>query len=90
MTALFYAALHYVEAHFFRHSGPNLPAHYDNHAHRRTGVLTRIGPLYNRYRSLLSHSRAARYDCVRFLETGVQRLGRETLEPLKTYVLQRL
>jgi hypothetical protein len=60
-TAVFYAAVHYVQAYF---SSLNPPRKFDRHKDRDTAIQDDkyIRAIWNHYRSLKDWSRSARYD----------------------------
>ncbi len=60
-TALFYAALHYVQAYFLSRTPPKS---YVRHSDRDTAIEidTHIGSIWNHYRSMKDWSQKARYD----------------------------
>lgn len=90
ITALFYSALHYVEAYFYHHAGGSQPQHYVTHGTRNSGVAQRLGTLHRPYMVLYNRSRDARYDCVQFTTTDVQRLRQNELAQIKQHVLNSL
>jgi hypothetical protein len=91
VTALFYAALHYVEAYFYVHAArQHAPPHYTNHSLRGPAVRIRIPRMYRHYQRLFDRSIQARYDCVAFAQSNVQYLRQNDLEPLKQYVQQNM
>lgn len=90
VTALFYAALHYVEAYFDRHATSGQPRHHTGHVERTRAVRLRIPTVYRSYRWLMELSRDARYECVMFTPADVRHLRRTYFEPLKADVRQRL
>ena len=66
ITAVFYAALHYVDAYFVSHS-LGRPA---NHSQRdsRIGDSADLGAVYPMYRRLKDMSQQARYELARYTE----------------------
>ncbi len=93
VTALFYAALHYVEAYFsinaVKPDGSSWPQHYSSHVERLKGVRERLPALFAHYELLLTRSIDARYDCQNFTTTHVQELRRRRLDPIKQLLLFR-
>lgn len=91
MTALFYAALHYVEAFFYaQQTAMNLPKHYDDHASRNKAVQRRMPKVWGSYQALYDDSFLARYKCYPFTTDDVRTSRDNDLEPIKQYVLNRL
>lgn len=90
LTALFYAALHYVEAYFYQDSASGYPRHYTNHVDRHAAVRSRLRPIYGHYRALMTHSLDARYNCVAFSASDVHSVRRGEFDQLKTYILRRI
>lgn len=60
-SAIFYAALHYVDAYFF---GTTPPQRFSNHGDRNTAIELdgKINAIYKPYSSLEDSSRCSRYD----------------------------
>jgi hypothetical protein len=90
-TALFYAALHYVEAFFYHQArrSSRYTAHTDDHGTRLDEVDSRMHSQYANYRALLKRSMVARYSAVAFTTQEVQNLRRVRFEPLKSWVIIR-
>lgn len=65
VVALFYAALHLIQAHLIRTSGP-----VRTHSERNRRMLNNddLKPAYDAYRTLRDHSETARYECRRFAQ----------------------
>jgi hypothetical protein len=82
VTALFYAALHLVDAYL----APNV--HPKTHTVRRGLVDTVAGlrPIRDQYRELEERSRDARYKCIRFTPAAVKELRSVRFEPLKAHL----
>ena len=91
VTALFYAALHYVEAFFYHQArrGPRYAAHTDDHGARLDEVDARMHSQYANYRAMLERSMVARYSAVPFTSQEIQELHRDRFEPLKNWVMLR-
>lgn len=70
ITALFYSALHYVEAYF-----ATMKRHSADHRTRDSAIQrdSRIRSLYNDYSELKNYSINARYYMVRFTEAEIRR-----------------
>jgi len=66
--ALFYAALHYVEAFFYHQArrSSRYAAHTNDHGTRLDEVDARMHSQYANYRALLERSMVARYSAVAF------------------------
>ena len=81
VTALFYSALHYVDAYLARQG------HEDPGDHDMRDTLMRNYPVtravWNEYRRLKSFSRSARYYAARFKPGEVTGLRLGSLEPIK-------
>lgn len=91
VTALFYAALHYVEAYFYIEGvRTGLPQHSASHAQRTPAVRLRLAPVFPHYHRLLDRSVAARYDCKTFTQSDVQRLRHQDLDVLRSHILPYL
>jgi len=91
VTALFYAALHYVDAFFSRYRQINhIPGSFPNHQVRTREVYNRLNFVYEQYQRLLDRSRDARYDCIRFDARRVQRLRDNDLLQIKQYIETQL
>jgi hypothetical protein len=82
VTALFYAALHYVEAYF---ATKNM--HYDRHGDRESALRreSAIKALWDDYRTLKRHSRKARYYPVTFTKSDIQN-AIPPLEKIRTHI----
>lgn len=78
VIALFYAALHLVDAH-------SHPVRYSSHAARLRYVRTTptLFPIYFHYQELKTRSEAARYEAVHFSDSFVRSLRLNTYDPLK-------
>jgi hypothetical protein len=89
--ALFYAALHYIEAFFYHQvrQSPRYAAHTNDHGTRLDEVDARMHSQYANYRALLERSMVARYTAVSFTFQEIQELRRERFEPLKNWVMLR-
>lgn len=61
VVALFYAAVHYVEAHLAKNAPP---VHSSNHEKRDNAITSSavLKPLWKNYRELKNQSRLARYE----------------------------
>jgi len=91
VTALFYAAMHYVEALFFTQTTKRpLPKHYDSHAKRRIAIRERASRIFNDYNTLFDDSWVARYEYEQFLSNDVDNLRDNEFEAVKSYVINRL
>jgi hypothetical protein len=91
ITALFYAALHYVDALFAtQQTKRRLPQDYENHSARNTAVRERIRRHWRNYQALYEDSLSARYECHHFTVDDVRISRAEDLEPIKQYVLTRV
>ena len=89
VTALFYAALHYVQAYFFDNAASMQPQHYLTHGRRDQGVAQRLQSLHGGYLTLEDASQDARYECMVFATVDVQELRGDHLVPIKQYILAR-
>lgn len=86
-TALFYAALHYVDAFFYLDGQINQnPDSFRSHSIRDSEVARRLNPVFAAYKRLSDVSREARYDCIPFNTGRVQRLRESSLFPIKRHV----
>jgi hypothetical protein len=91
ITAMFYAALHLLEAHFAGTAGPGAPSHYVNHDERRVAVRTRVSSdAYRRYRFLEDSSRTARYLCPAYTAGDAQVARSSQYEPLREALLRTI
>jgi len=87
VTALFYAALHYVDAFFYLDGQINHTLDgFRSHTERTVEVAHRLTSVFVAYKRLLDRSREARYDCVTFNTGWVQRLRESSLLPIKQHV----
>jgi len=90
-TALFYAALHYVDAFFYLDGQINHSLDgFKSHEVRTREVSLRLGFVYQEYQRLLDRSRNARYDCIAFDTRKVQNLRAHNLLPIRQYVESQL
>ena len=91
VTAVFYAALHYIRALAARHHFTNVSSYADmDRLFERVAVFRRRHDLYADYRQLKDDSRAARYDCRRFVPAEVAGLRDEELRRIRSFVLGEL
>lgn len=90
VTALFYAAVHYVEAYFFDRHTPPQPQHYPTHHRRNVGVASRLPSVNNEYQALKTRSQDARYDCIHFTTGDVRHCRQAYLVPIKQHVAANL
>jgi len=91
VTALFYAAMHYVEAFFFvQPTNRPLPKHYDNHSGRRIAIHERAPRMFDAYETLFGDSLAARYGDERFSSAYVNSLRDKEFEAVKSYIINRI
>lgn len=72
VTALFYEALHRVDAYL----AAKYSKHPKDHRERQRYVSLLLKHLHTDYRELESESRRARYDCVRFSTTEIGELAK--------------
>ncbi|MBM4033487.1 MAG: hypothetical protein FJ291_17125 [Planctomycetes bacterium] len=85
VTALFYAAVHYVDA--FLH--PRHPADHGTRNHLiRTSPL--LQPLYVKYRRLQDRSQDARYECYDPTREELVRMRRECYDVIERAILPHL
>ncbi len=87
VTALFYAALHYVEAYFATMNRHSADHRARDSAIRRDANLRKI---YNDYSELKNHSINARYYMTPFVEADVTRHLRPRFNALKSYITSLL
>lgn len=91
VTALFYAALHYVDAFFYLDGQINhKPDGFTSHRVRTTAVAQRLSFVYDHYQRLLDRSRKSRYDCIAFNTAKVLHLRAHELLPIRQYVEAQL
>lgn len=91
VTALFYAALHYVEAYWFvTAAAQGYDPHCTSHEERSPAVAKYLNPIYKHYRALEKASRDARYRAIPFSKYDVQDLRNKRLAPLKQHILQEI
>lgn len=91
VTAVFYAALHYIRALAARHHFTNISSYADmDRLFERVVVFRRRDDLYADYRQLKDDSRAARYDCRRFTPAEVAGLRDEELHRVRIFVLAEI
>jgi hypothetical protein len=91
VTALFYAAMHYVEAFFFiQETKRPFPSHYKDHADRRKGIALRAARISVHYETLFGDSFAARYTHENFSSAYVDRLREREFEAVKSYIIGKL
>lgn len=86
VTALFYAALHYVDMYFVAH-GP--PYSFPAHSKRNQAIQNQLTPIWMDYRVLLDESRYARYDGASYTDQDVDDFRRNELERIKAHLRQR-
>ncbi len=86
VTAMFYAALHWVEA-LFAHQ---LGLHTDSHQRRERALHRLQFPLLREYIQLHDASRAGRYQMVRFSEQDIDDLFQSCFLPIRNHVLNVL
>lgn len=86
VTSLFYAALHYVDAHLATVPGGGM--HPKSHGVRDNQVATHtsLKPVYVRYQELQNRSVDARYDLVAFTLADVAQIRAAHFAPLRTYL----
>jgi hypothetical protein len=87
ITALFYAALHFVEAYF-----ATMKRHSPDHRTRDSAIQrdSRIKSLYNDYNELKNYSINARYYMVSFAASDVRRNLLPRLENIRSRILPLL
>lgn len=91
VIALFYAAMHYVEAFFFvQKTARGLPQHYDTHVDRRKAIAQRAKRIYVDYETLFGDSLAARYKYEHFSSDDVDSLRDTEFKAVKAYIVNRL
>jgi hypothetical protein len=90
ITALFYAALHWIELYFYVDQVEGEPRHYTDHARRLDAVRRRLRPVYAEYLALRTASEDHRYRCVVHKPPDVGIASRSWYEPLKAEVRRRL
>lgn len=89
VIVLFYAALHYVEAHFAKN---NPPLHSPNHEKRDASVARSpiLKPQWKNYRELKNQSRLARYEAhIKFGNSDIVDAA-QRLEAIKKVILPTL
>lgn len=89
VVALFYAAVHYVEAHFAKNVPP---VHSQNHDRRDSAIASSkvLKPQWKNYRELKNQSRAARYYAhIVFTQADVD-AAKTRLEAVKLVILPTL
>jgi hypothetical protein len=89
VVALFYAAVHYVEAHLAKHAPP---VHSANHDKRDNNIASSrvLKPLWKNYRELKNQSRLARYEAhIVFTRKDVND-AKVRLDAIKTVLLPTL
>lgn len=86
MIALFYAAVHLVDAYLV-----GLPLHPRTHEQRRIAVhRTALRTMFSHYVELQNRSEDARYDCRRFASGDVAALDANHFQPLRLRVRRLL
>jgi hypothetical protein len=85
VTALFYAALHLVDAFLW-------PVRLPSHARRGTFIApsSDLSAMYAHYRELQDRSEDARYECVSFTAADVQQLFSADFFPIRQRLRQLL
>jgi len=86
VVAIFHAALHYVEAYFFKHW--NL--HHTNHGDRDNAIYKCLGRIYDDYFDLKNDARGARYDMKRFPLQEIEEEIIPLLDNIKQYIISQL
>ena len=83
VVALFYAALHYINACL---ASMNVE-HHDNHLNRnrRVNNIASFAPIRTLYRHLYNSSRNARYDLYNYSPSDVRTIARQ-FEPIKVHI----
>jgi len=85
VTALFYAALHYVDMYFATHG----PVHtFASHGERSTAIQAYLTPIWADYKVLLEESWHARYHCSRYTASDVRNFRRNELKRIKDHLRQ--
>lgn len=91
VTAIFYAALHYLRAVMSKHRYTNISRYGDmDKAFERLQILKRNPQTYDAYRQLKDDSRAARYDMWEPRLPDVVDLRDDELKTLREFVLANL
>ena len=91
VTALFYAAMHYVEALFYvQQTARGLPKHYASHEERRQAIQQRANRIFVPYQTLLDESLEARYMCSHVSLEDVDALRDNQFAAVKAYITARL
>src|SRR5207248_1645060 len=89
-TALFYASLHLAEAYFALDPAVNEEPHYVLHVDRDPAIRRRLPRIHDPYTQLKIASEAARYRCMRYVPTDVDRARHNWYEPLKAMMTEML
>ena len=91
VTAIFYAALHYIRALGARSLFTNISSYADmDRVFSWLEVFRRNSGIYGDYRQLKDDSRAARYDMVCLSPPDVRELRDEELRRIREFVLANL
>lgn len=91
VTAIFYAALHYIRALAARHLFTNIARYGElERVFARLQIFRPYPGVYADYRQLKDDSRAARYDMRIFLPQEVEALRDEELNRIRQFVLGHL
>lgn len=80
VVALFYAALHYVDAYL-----ATVGEHPTSHQERINHFDANLRPISSRYQVLQAYSRRARYDCKRYGSPQIRQL-RNHLDAIESHV----
>jgi hypothetical protein len=91
VTAIFYAALHYIRSLASKYGFKNISSYGDlDKLFDRLSILKRNSNIYGCYRHLKDDSRAARYDMALFSPDDVRDLRDNEYNEIKVFVLANL
>lgn len=86
-AAIFYTALHYIDAYLSHRGVDSIAAHYERNSLVKQHCSKE---LYAAYRKLLDESRLSRYEAKRFTRSQIEGLRRGSLTFVRDYCLTSL